>query len=229
MWCLAVVASTINHTKKAIRKESCWTISNITAGTRDQIQAVLDNGLIPPVIHLLQTADFDIKKEAAWVISNATAGGSPKQMEFLIEAGCIPPLVEMLTFSDSKIIGVALEAIENMLRIGKQKQQEMGTPDNVVATLVEQADGLTKIEQLQEDHNEEVYEKVMKIWKATSHWRMMPLVVTILILHSSHSVQVFPKVVSISVKLQISLKPCNPDPTAWRMIALHRQHRGLQP
>ena len=97
--------------QQAIRKESCWTISNITAGNREQIQEacgafgafdaaaervrrvscrheVINNGLLPPaarrhrrqdalicpvrsrrlcrheVIHLLQTADFDIKKEA---------------------------------------------------------------------------------------------------------------------------------------------------------------------
>lgn len=29
-----------NAHKKSIKKEACWTISNITAGTKDQIQAV---------------------------------------------------------------------------------------------------------------------------------------------------------------------------------------------
>ena len=38
----------LSHAKKAIRKESCWTISNITAGNRDQIQEVINNGLLPP-------------------------------------------------------------------------------------------------------------------------------------------------------------------------------------
>ncbi len=43
---------TASH-KKSIKKEACWTISNITAGTRDQIQAVIDAGLMPPLVHLL--------------------------------------------------------------------------------------------------------------------------------------------------------------------------------
>lgn len=43
---------TANH-KKSIKKEACWTISNITAGTKEQIQAVIDNSLIPPLVHLL--------------------------------------------------------------------------------------------------------------------------------------------------------------------------------
>ena len=51
--------------KKGIRKEACWTISNMTAGTRDQIQAIIEASIIPPVIHLLSNAEFDIKKEAA--------------------------------------------------------------------------------------------------------------------------------------------------------------------
>eukprot|EP00425_Heterocapsa_triquetra_P028587 CAMPEP_0195101888 /NCGR_PEP_ID=MMETSP0448-20130528/65381_1 /TAXON_ID=66468 /ORGANISM="Heterocapsa triquestra, Strain CCMP 448" /LENGTH=532 /DNA_ID=CAMNT_0040137281 /DNA_START=79 /DNA_END=1674 /DNA_ORIENTATION=- len=153
----------LGHAKKAIRKESCWTISNITAGNREQIQEVISNGLVPGVINLLQTADFDIKKEAAWAISNAASGGAPNQVEYLVECQCIPPMVDLLSVSDAKIIGVALEALENILKVGKQKQQEQGLQDNPFAMLVEQADGLQKIEALQEDPNEDVYQKVLKI------------------------------------------------------------------
>lgn len=43
-------------------------------------QAVIDAGLIGPLVNLLQTAEFDIKKEAAWAISNATSGGTNEQI-----------------------------------------------------------------------------------------------------------------------------------------------------
>jgi len=153
----------LSHEKKTICKESCWTISNITAGNRDQIQQVMNNGLIPHVIKLLQTADFEIKKEAAWVISNTTAGGSPQQIGYIIECGCIKPMVDLLSVSDVKVVGVCLEAIENMLKMGKQQQAEQGMAANPVAAFVEQADGLTKIEELQEESNEDVYHKAMGI------------------------------------------------------------------
>jgi len=153
----------LSHAKKAIRKESCWTISNITAGSREQIQAVIANSLIPPVIHLLSTGDFDIKKEAAWAISNATSGGSEQQVTYLVESGCIKPMVDLLSVSDAKILGVALECLGNILKIGKQRQQELGLPENPFSALIEQAEGLTKIEALQEDPNEDVYQKAMKI------------------------------------------------------------------
>lgn len=160
---LPALTKLLSHAKKAIRKESCWTISNITAGNREQIQEVIAASLFPPVLHLLQTGDFDIKKEAAWAISNSTSGGSPQQVEYLVEAGCIKPMVDLLSVSDAKIIGVALEALDNILKVGKNKSQEVGMAENPFATLVEQADGLSKIEALQEDPNEEVYQKAMKI------------------------------------------------------------------
>jgi len=153
----------LSHSKKGIRKEACWTISNVTAGNRQQIQEVINHGLIPPLIHLLQTADFDIRKEAAWAISNATAGGGAQQIEYLVDAGCIKPMCDLLTVQDSKMIGVALDAIENMLKIGKQKQQENGLPENPIVSLVEQADGLQRIEALQEDNNDDVYRKAVKL------------------------------------------------------------------
>lgn len=43
--------------KKSIKKEACWTISNITAGTKEQIQMVLE-------ANFLQNVEFDIKKRS---------------------------------------------------------------------------------------------------------------------------------------------------------------------
>jgi len=153
----------LSHQKKGIKKEACWAISNITAGSQEQIQEVINNGLIPPVLNLLSTGDFDIKKEAAWVVSNATAGQNPQQIEYLVESGCIKPLVELLGVSDVKIISVALEALDNILGCGKKRQNETGMAENPVVHLIEVEGGITKIEALQEDPNEEVYNKAMKI------------------------------------------------------------------
>lgn len=151
------------HAKKNIRKEACWMISNITAGNCEQIQSVIDAGLIPPVIQMLLAADFDIKKEAVWVISNATMGGSPEQIEKLVECGCVAALVEMLDKSDVRTVCVALEGIENILKLGQKKQEEQGLQDNPLVSLLEQADGVSKIEALQGDENEEVYFKAVQL------------------------------------------------------------------
>mmetsp|Transcript_588 Transcript_588/g.1321 ORF Transcript_588/g.1321 Transcript_588/m.1321 type:complete len:546 (-) Transcript_588:4676-6313(-) len=153
-----------NNHKKSIKKEACWTISNITAGTKDQIQAVVDANLIAPLVHLLGTAEFDIKKEAAWAISNATSGGTADQIRVLVNAGCIKPLCELLTVNDTRIITVALEGLENILKIGEQMKKMPGSNgNNPFAQMIEDAEGLDKIESLQDHPNEDLYEKAVHI------------------------------------------------------------------
>lgn len=93
----------------AIRKESCWTISNIMAGNVEQIQAVLDANVIPVLLQLLRNGEWEVRKEACWAISNATSGGSNDQIAFLVTNGCLHPLAQMLKVEDTKIVMVALE------------------------------------------------------------------------------------------------------------------------
>lgn len=64
---LPALLSLLSSPKEGIRKEACWTVSNITAGSPQQIQAVIDANIIPPLINILQNADFKTKKEACWV------------------------------------------------------------------------------------------------------------------------------------------------------------------
>lgn len=159
---LPCLLALLNSHKKGIRKEACWTISNITAGNRTQIQAVIDAGIMPPLINLLATAEFDIKKEAAWAISNATSGGSPEQIRYLVNSGCIRPLCDLLAVSDARVITVALEGLENILKIGDKEAHDTNGI-NRFAQVVEEADGLDKIEALQRHNNQDIYDKAVKI------------------------------------------------------------------
>jgi hypothetical protein len=129
---LPCLLALLGSARKGIRKEACWTISNITAGNKGQvrervfvvfsnrlsiqIQAVIDCSIVQPLIQLLSSAEWDIRKEAAWAISNATSGGTPDQLRYLLSQNCIPPLCELLVCADVRIIVVALEALENLLK-----------------------------------------------------------------------------------------------------------------
>lgn len=150
--------------KKSIKKEACWTISNITAGNRDQIQAVIEAGLVAPLVVLLQNAEFEIKKEAAWAISNATSGGTHEQIKFLIGEGCIKPLCDLLICPDPRIVTVCLEGLENILKVGESEKNQGNSGDvNVFAQMIDDAEGLEKIEYVQSHDNNEIYEKAVKI------------------------------------------------------------------
>jgi hypothetical protein len=152
----------LNSPKKGIRKEACWAISNIMAGTREQIQAVIEANVIPPLTHLLDTAEFGTKKEVAWSISNATSGGSPEQIRYLVQQGCIKPLCDLLTCNDPRLVTVALEGIENVLKAGEHEAPTTGGT-NPYTQFVDEAEGIDKLEALQNHSNEDVYKKAMHI------------------------------------------------------------------
>ena len=46
--------------KTTIQKEAAWTISNITAGQAHQIQAVIDAGLVKPIIDIMEKVKKNI-------------------------------------------------------------------------------------------------------------------------------------------------------------------------
>jgi importin subunit alpha-6/7 len=154
--CLIVL---LRSARKTIQKEACWTLSNITAGNRPQIQRVIDDGAVTPLIYLMRHAEFDIKKEACWAIANAISGGSNGQIHSLVEKGIIKPLADLLGLDDVRIESVALEAIETILNAGKQLAEREGYPRNKYCDLLEAADAVEKIEDLQNHPNEAIYAK----------------------------------------------------------------------
>ncbi|KAI1624618.1 importin subunit alpha-1 [Exophiala viscosa] len=167
---LPALLSLLSSQKDGIRKEACWTISNVTAGNSTQIQSVVDAGIIPPLIHLLSNGDFKTRKEACWAISNATSGGlqKPDQIRYLVSEGCIKPLCDLLACPDNKIIQVALDGLENILKVGEMDKEaaDARAPEaqvNRYALFIEEAGGMEKIHDCQNNANEEIYMKAYNI------------------------------------------------------------------
>ncbi|KAJ1417183.1 Atypical Arm repeat [Sesbania bispinosa] len=155
---------TQNH-KKSIMKEACWTISNITAKNEAQIQAVIEANIILPLVNLIDNADFDIKEEATWAIYNAICGGSHDQIKFLTSQGCIKALCDLLTCPDPNIVKICLEGLESILKVGEAVDEEMRLQGglNVYAQMVQDCEGLEKIENLNNFDNDEIYEQAVEI------------------------------------------------------------------
>ncbi|KAL7666336.1 Importin subunit alpha [[Candida] zeylanoides] len=162
---LPALSPLLNSPKETIRKEACWTISNITAGNTDQIQAVIDANLIPQIIRLLVSGDYKTKKEACWAISNASSGAltKPDQIRYLVSQGCIKPLCDLLSIADTKIIEVTLDALENILKMGELDKESKGSNVNENSLYIEEAGGMEKISECQNNENEKIYEKAFHI------------------------------------------------------------------
>jgi hypothetical protein len=136
-------------------------LSNITAGNHKQIGQVIEKGLIPRAMELIQGGDWDVKKEATWVLANAVVGGTPEQVGYLVQQGAIQGLCGILEVNDSGVVETVLDSLEAILKVGKMGPDERTL--QYFCTLVEQCDGLTKLEGLQDDANENIYNRAVRI------------------------------------------------------------------
>jgi len=146
-----------NH--KILCKESCWTISNITAGTIDQIKKVINAEIFPILIKLLYSKEIEIQKEAVWAITNATTCNDRDVVNYLVEQGCIEPLVILLDFPDPALTLTILEALQNILICGIDEENET----NIFIGRLAACKGIEKIEELQGHKNINVYKKAIQI------------------------------------------------------------------
>lgn len=110
----------LNHPKKAIRKEICWSISNVTAGNEAQIQRCIDIGLIEKIIHMMAESPLDLKQEAVWCLSNATAQATPEQIRYMVEHGMLQAIGSVLESREPRTLIVALEGINFILKAGQE-------------------------------------------------------------------------------------------------------------
>ena len=113
----------LNHLSPLL-KELCWMISNIAAGTEEQIHCIIIADIFPTMIHLLKKAPCDIRKDVVWTICNVTSGGNVHQIEYLVNRGAIPALVSSLGCSNSEILPVAMDALNNILKCGEKIKNE---------------------------------------------------------------------------------------------------------
>lgn len=162
----------VTHSNREIQKEACWTLSNIAAGTVDQINAVIGSGAIKPLVKLVQNknTDQEVRSEACWVVLNATSCGSDAQIEILVDEGCVSVLGVLL--SEASMVMMALEGLERVLQVEETREmvrrEQIGngeltdedgtrTPTLVSAALIEKA---------RESHNSSaVTKRADRIWK----------------------------------------------------------------
>lgn len=190
MQALHSILANAQHHKKSIVKEACWTVSNITAGTKEQINAVIESGCVVPIVHLLTHGEIEIKREAAWAISNATSAGDLNQIQHLVQYGCVPPLCQLLRAMDQRVVQVrltctgaasvcpcdcvqrsrgcaaqvALEGLKNILAAGEKHKDMPGSANtNAYSVLLEDAGGLDLLEGLQNHQSEEIASKAVDI------------------------------------------------------------------
>jgi hypothetical protein len=114
---LPVFHALLTHHKIGVQKEAAWTLSNITAGTQLQIQAVISADLVPVLVNVLAHGELRVQKEAAWAITNYTSGANTDQVLYLVQCQIIKPICDLLATKDAKLIKVLLDGLCNILLV----------------------------------------------------------------------------------------------------------------
>lgn len=112
-----VLRTLIDHPAPEIAKEACWTLSNITAGTPDQIESVIAAGSLPRLMALVLDPATDpmLRTEACWVILNCTSCGSEAQLQQLVAMRVVDVLWSLL--SDHTMLLMAMEGLERIVEM----------------------------------------------------------------------------------------------------------------
>lgn len=147
--------------KQTIVEETCYILSNITAGLPEQIQCVIQAGIFTNLIPLLGSSNLEVKTEASRAIFNATSGGTPEQVQYLVSIGIIPPFCELLDAQDHNLVIVALDCLENVLNSGRNNAPP--GQDNLYGVMVEEAGGIDKLEELTVHNESSLSEKAVAL------------------------------------------------------------------
>ncbi|KAF0980883.1 hypothetical protein FDP41_012671 [Naegleria fowleri] len=127
---LKICALAINF---SVKKESLYILSNIAAGTSQQVQTLIDNNVLRDVIAVVfNTSDalyvgreiYSLKKEASWVLSNMTAYPehvapifeTDQLLEFLLKLYCDPMTENLLKQDALKPIFATINYLESTQR-----------------------------------------------------------------------------------------------------------------
>jgi len=156
---LEVCGKLLYHPRQCIRKETCWLVSNVAAGTTAQINKVIHKrSVLQNIVESSKSAEWLVRKEAIFAIANIVSGGTPDQARFMVDRGVIEAFCGILHMSGDTLITItAMEAIECLLKLDVQ----MGTSDNIL--LLEEHGGLSLLDELQLHQEEVVYKTAQRI------------------------------------------------------------------
>lgn len=147
----------LNHERRLTKKEALWVLSNIAAGTEQQIGKVLGkHGCMEQVTKMAESATWEVRKEAIWTVCNVATCGNKLQVQSIVECGAIDAVCSVFDINDTKMLMVALDALDQILRVGQEMNKDY-------CSFVDECDGLEKLEKLQEHSSDDIYRKAVNI------------------------------------------------------------------
>ena len=148
---------------KDIRREAAWALSNICAGSEEQIRSVVEYpNLLSSIVKIMNCTPYhELQKEIAWVLANIAEKEILSFTLRLHESGSVRALLSLLNNTDMNLVLICLGAI---YQIGKCLRQERRINEfEDFKDNIENNGGLEQIEGLQQSASQQVYYKAIQI------------------------------------------------------------------
>nr|XP_027197096.1 importin subunit alpha-3-like [Dermatophagoides pteronyssinus] len=136
---LPVLQNLLEHSQDtSILIDVVWAISYITDHGNEQIQMVIDSGLVSFIIPLLHHEDLKIQTPALRVIGNIVTG-TDDQTQFVLDSNVLAYLPPLLNHPKEKIKKEALWFLSN-ITAGRVDQIQTLIDHNIIPTIIENLD-----------------------------------------------------------------------------------------
>ena len=110
---LTVLSKLIHSPDDEILIDACWAISYLSDGSNDKIQAVIEAGVVPRLVELLNHRSSSVQTPALLSVGNLVTGDD-LQRQIVIAAGALPALSTLLTSPNHTICKEACWTISNI-------------------------------------------------------------------------------------------------------------------
>lgn len=154
-----------NKKHARIKKEICWLLSNITAGTAQQTVCVIDSDLLGLLIDAISKHENFVRKEAGYAILNILyfCTKEPQYLQKLLDHGILLALWNYMRAVENMpdVVSQILDCIRYALEAGDKIKQKFGV--NPVVQMLIDMQFVDEIEDLQDSKNNIVVQKAYNI------------------------------------------------------------------
>ena len=140
---------------KNIRKESSFTLSNIAAGTQEQVTKLYEDNFYPIFYDIIKNEEeTSIKINCLWSLYNFSCIKNQEIIERLVENGFIKIIIDRFGIDHGEILACSLEALANLLDLASKLRNPAN--NNIIENEIKTLEVFNEIKKLKKDNEEDL-------------------------------------------------------------------------